>query len=82
MVCGLISFNVVQGSAYLVACPVLGTPKLLYINHWELLWVHAYGVVRQHSVLRRVLRRFWEGFWERGSQKGFEKGGGLLWVLQ
>ena len=44
-------------------------------------WVHVYGVVRQHSVLRRVLRRFWGGFWGRGSQKGSEKGG-LLWVLQ
>ena len=31
-----------------------------YIN-----WVHAYGVVRQHGVLRRVLGRFWEGFWGR-----------------
>ena len=24
--------NVIQG---LVACPVLGTPELHYINHWE-----------------------------------------------
>ena len=27
--------------------------------------VHAYGGVRQHSVLRRVLRRFWTAFWGR-----------------
>ena len=25
-------------------------------------WAHAEGVVRQHSVLRRVLRRFWDGY--------------------
>ena len=38
-----------------------------FISWWHfsthLTRVHAYGGVRQHSVLRRVLRRFWTGFW-------------------
>ena len=38
------------------------------------------GVVRQHSVLRRVLTSFWERFWGRVLGKGSEKGG-LLWGL-
>ena len=52
------------------------TPATSFL--WDGDWVHASGVVRQHSVLGRVLRRFWEGFWGRvlgkGSQKGSEKG--------
>ena len=36
--------------------------------------VHAYGVVRQHSVLRRVLRRFWEGFWGRVLRRVLRRG--------
>ena len=33
------------------------------------------GVLRQHSVLRRVpRRRLWEGFWGKGSHPGSEKG--------
>ena len=48
----------------------------------EVNWVHSIGVVRQHSVLRRVLRRFWEGFWKRGFSEGFWEGGLFLWVLR
>ena len=51
--------------------PISGTPSLFFNL------VHAWGVVRQHSVLKRVLRRFWEGFWGRGSQKVPRRG--LLW---
>ena len=32
--------------------------------------MHAEGVVRQHSVLRRVLRRFWGRVFGKGSEKG------------
>ena len=32
------------------------------------------GVVRQHSVLRRVLRRFWEGFWGRVLRRVLRRG--------
>ena len=37
-------------------------------------WVHASGVVQQHSVLRRVLRRFWEGFWGRVLRRVLSRG--------
>ena len=33
-------------------------------------WVHAQGVVLQHSIPGRVLRRFWEGFWGRVLRRG------------
>ena len=35
MVFVLILDDVIQGSVSLVACPVLGTPQLHYINRWE-----------------------------------------------
>ena len=49
-------------------------------------WVHVWGLVRQHSVLRRVLRKFWGrvlrrvlrrelavGFAVKGSEKGVSR---------
>ena len=33
----LIFVDVIQGGVSLVACPVLGTPQLHYINRWELI---------------------------------------------
>ena len=36
--------------------------------------MHAWGVIRQHRVLRRVLRRFWEGLWGRVLKRALRRG--------
>ena len=45
-------------------------------------WVDALGVVRRHSVLRRVLRRFWGGFWGRAFYGFYSKKRVLRRVLR
>ena len=40
------------------------------------------GVVRQHSVLRRVLRRFWEGFWGRVLRRVLRRGPAMAFTVK
>ena len=47
-----------------------------------LFWGHAYGGVRQHSVLRRVLGRFWEGFWGRVLRRVLRRGASMGFTVK
>ena len=44
--------------------------------------VHAYGGVRQHSVLRGVLRRFWTGFWGRVLRRFLRRGSAMGFTIK
>ena len=40
-VCKLFSWQSTQGGVHLVACPVLGTPKLHHIKRWEFIFEYV-----------------------------------------
>ena len=53
-------------------CPwvIVSQDLCLKADETDMIWVHAYGAVRQHNTLRRILGRVLG----EGSQKGSEKG--------